>query len=251
MMKEKALEVYDLRKNYGKEPNITPALKGASFYVDKGEFVAIMGRSGSGKTTLLDIVATLDKKTSGKIKLHGIDLDSLTKKQLASFRQKELGFIFQDFSLLDTMNSYDNIALPLAIAKLNKDEINKRVTSLANKLGISSILYKYPYELSGGDKQRVASCRALVTNPSLLLADEPTGSLDSKSSLSLLDSLSSINKNDGASILMVSHDAFACSYADRVIFLKDGQVTNEADKGSNNQKQFYERIIEAMHEAEA
>lgn len=247
---EKALEIRNLKKEYGTDGNQTKALQGLSFAVDKGEFVAIMGRSGSGKTTLLNIIATIDKKSSGIVKISGIDIDSLNKKNLSDFRKRELGFIFQDFSLLDTMNSYDNISLPLCIQKIGRREIDSRVREVSSLLDIDKILYKYPYECSGGEKQRIASARALVGHPSLVLADEPTGSLDSRSSKSLLTALSEVNKKEKASILMVTHDAFAASFATRVIFLKDGLVDGEIQKDEDNQKEFFERVSIASRKEE-
>ena len=240
------LEVKNIEKYYGNKSNLTKAIAGISFNVEKGEFVGIMGASGSGKTTLLNCISTIDRVTSGKIIINNQDITKLKGNKLNKFRREELGFIFQDFNLLDTLTAYENIALALTIQKVNSHEIDKRVNEIAEKLEISEILNKYPYQISGGQKQRVASARAIITNPKIVLADEPTGALDSKSARQLLETFENLNKKLGATILMVTHDAFTASYADRIIFIKDGKVFNELVKGEDTRKQFFEKIIEVQ-----
>ena len=215
------LEVKNIEKYYGNKSNLTKAISGISFNVAEGEFVGIMGASGSGKTTLLNCISTIDRVTAGTILINNQDITKLKGNKLNKFRREELGFIFQDFNLLDTLTAYENIALALTIQKVNPHEIDKRVKEVAQKLNISEILNKYPYQISGGQKQRVASARAIITNPKIVLADEPTGALDSKSARQLLETFESLNQNLGATILMVTHDAFTASYADRIIFIKD------------------------------
>ena len=244
-MKE-VLKIENLKKYYGVNTNITKAVDGISFSVLEGEFVAIMGASGSGKTTLLNCISTIDRVTAGKIIINGKDITKLRGNQLNKFRREELGFIFQDFNLLDTLTAYENIALALTIQKVNSHEIDKKVKEIAQKLEISEILNKYPYQISGGQKQRVASARAIITNPKMVLADEPTGALDSKSARQLLETFEHLNKNLRATILMVTHDAFTASYADRIIFIKDGKIFNELIKGEDTRKQFFEKIIEVQ-----
>lgn len=224
---KKALEITDLRKDYGKQESLTHALRGITMSMEEGEFLAVMGPSGSGKSTLLNLIATIDRKTSGKIYIGGEDLDRVKEKDLARFRREKLGFIFQDFGLLDTLTAYDNIALPLSINHVDPACIEEKVVGTATLLGIGKLLHKYPYELSGGEKSRVSSARALASSPSLVLADEPTGALDTKSSRALLESLADIHKREKATILMVTHDPFAASYASRVLFLEDGRMKKE------------------------
>ena len=205
-----------------------------------------MGASGSGKTTLLNCISTIDRVTSGNIIINGKDITKLKGNSLNKFRREELGFIFQDFNLLDTLTAYENIALALTIQKINHKEIDTRVNDISEKLGIKDILNKYPYQVSGGQKQRIASARAIVTNPKLVLADEPTGALDSKSARQLLESFEYLNKKLTTTILMVTHDAFTASYTDRIIFIKDGKIFNELVKGNDTRKQFFEKIIEVQ-----
>ena len=212
------LEVENLEKYYGNRGNITKAVDNINFCVNEGEFVGIMGPSGSGKTTLLNCISTIDTVTSGHIRINDKDITTLKKDNLSKFRRNELGFIFQDFNLLDTLTAYENIALALTIQKVKTAEIEKRVHDAARKLDIMDTLEKYPYQLSGGQKQRIAAARALITNPSLILADEPTGALDSKSSRMLLDSMERMNQEYYATIMMVTHDAFTASYAQRILF---------------------------------
>ena len=240
------LEVKNIEKYYGNKSNLTKAISGISFNVAEGEFVGIMGASGSGKTTLLNCISTIDRVTAGTILINNQDITKLKGNKLNKFRREELGFIFQDFNLLDTLTAYENIALALTIQKVNPHEIDKRVKEVAKKLNISEILNKYPYQISGGQKQRVASARAIITNPKIVLADEPTGALDSKSARQLLETFESLNQNLGATILMVTHDAFTASYADRIIFIKDGKIFNEIIKGKDTRKEFFEKIIEVQ-----
>ncbi|MCI8273732.1 MAG: ABC transporter ATP-binding protein [Clostridia bacterium] len=242
----KVLEVKNIEKYYGNKSNLTKAINNISFDVEKGEFVGIMGASGSGKSTLLNIISTIDRVTSGHIIVNGEDITKLKGNKLNKFRREELGFIFQDFNLLDTLTAYENIAIALTIQKVNAKEIDKRVNEIADKLGIKEILKKYPYQVSGGQKQRIASARAIITNPKLILADEPTGALDSKSARQLLENFEFLNKKMDATILMVTHDAFTASYANRILFIKDGKIFNEVIKGNGTRKQFFEKIIEVQ-----
>ena len=243
---EKVLEVKNIEKYYGNKSNLSKAIDNISFDVEKGEFVGIMGASGSGKTTLLNCISTIDKVTAGKIIIDGMDITKLKGNNLNKFRREELGFIFQDFNLLDTLTCYENIALALTIQKVEPKEIDKKVKEIAEKLEIKEILKKYPYQISGGQKQRVASARAIITKPKIVLADEPTGSLDSNSARQLLEIFDFLNNNLKATILMVTHDAFTASYAKRILFIKDGKIFNELIKGNDTRKQFFEKIIEVQ-----
>ena len=244
-MKE-VLKVENILKYYGARGNITKAVNNISFNVQEGEFIAIMGPSGSGKSTLLNCISTIDNVTGGHIYVNNEDITKLKKKSLAKFRREDLGFIFQDFNLLDTLTVFENIALALTICKESPKNIKKKVLETAEKLDIKDIFEKYPYEISGGQKQRVAAARAIVTNPKMILADEPTGALDSKSSRMLLESLEKLNKEYSASILMVTHDAFAASFAHRILFIKDGEIFNEIIKGKSSRKDFFNKIIEVV-----
>lgn len=240
------LKIDNVEKYYGTKSNLTKALNQVSFSVDEGEFVGIMGASGSGKTTLLNCVSTIDRVTSGHIYVGKKDITKLKGNELNKFRRDELGFIFQDFNLLDTLTAYENIALALSINNVKADEIEVRVKHVAMQLGISDVLGKYSYQMSGGQKQRVAAARALITKPKLILADEPTGALDSKSARQLLESMGRMNEEDNATIMMVTHDAFTASYTSRVVFIKDGELFTEIRKGSDNRKQFFDRIIDVV-----
>ncbi len=232
-MKE-ILQVKDIEKYYGNKGNVTKAINNISFNVEEGEFVGIMGPSGSGKTTLLNCISTVDNITTGNIKINGKEITKLKSKSIEKFRREELGFIFQDFNLLDTLTAFENIALALTIQEGKKAKnIRDRVLEVARKLDIEEVLSKFPYEMSGGQKQRVAAARAIITNPSLILADEPTGALDSKASRLLLDSFEKLNEEMNATILMVTHDAFTASYAHRILFIKDGRVFNELKEERN------------------
>ena len=243
---EKVLEVKNIEKYYGNKSNLTKAIDNISFTVEKGEFVGIMGASGSGKSTLLNVISTIDRVTAGHIIVNGEDITKLKGNKLNKFRREELGFIFQDFNLLDTLTAYENIALALQIQNIKAKIIDQRVQEVADKLGISDILNKYPYEVSGGQKQRVSSARAIITNPKLVLADEPTGALDSRSSKMLLERLQKLNQDYQTTILMVTHDAFSASYASKVIFIKDGRIFNEFDRGGDDRKQFFDKIIDVV-----
>lgn len=243
---EDVLEVKNIEKYYGNKSNLTKAIDNISFNVKKGEFVGIMGASGSGKSTLLNCISTIDRVTAGHIIVNGDDITKLKGNKLNKFRREELGFIFQDFNLLDTLTAYENIAIALTIQKVPAKEIDKRVQEIAEKLGIKEILKKYPYQVSGGQKQRIASARAIITNPQLVLADEPTGALDSKSARQLLENFELLNQKLNATILMVTHDAFTASYAKRILFIKDGKIFNELNKGNDTRKEFFEKIIEVQ-----
>ena len=241
------LEVTNLKKIYTTRfgGNKVQALNNVNFSVEKGEFVAIMGESGSGKTTLLNILATLDKPTSGDVLLDGKSLGHLSDKEISTFRRKNLGFVFQDFNLLDTFSLRDNIYLPLVLAGKNPSQMERRLVPIAGQLGITGILRKYPYEVSGGQKQRAAVARALITEPRLILADEPTGALDSKSTDELLSLFSEINRN-GQTILMVTHSVKAASHAGRVLFIKDGEVFHQLYRGNNTNQQLYQKISDTL-----
>lgn len=240
------LKLDKVEKYYGNKSNVTKAVDNISFEVEKGEFVAIMGASGSGKTTLLNCMSTIDKVTSGHIFVDGQDITRFKGDKLNDFRRENLGFIFQDFNLLDTLTAYENISLALSIQDVGVKEISKRVNEIATKLGITEVLNKYPYEMSGGQKQRVAVARAIITNPKIVLADEPTGALDSKSSKILLETFNYLNTKLNATILMVTHDSFAASFANRVIFIKDGRIYNEICKGNMDRKTFFDKIIDVV-----
>ena len=243
---ESILKINNVEKYYGSRSSLTKAIDNISFEVDKGEFVAIMGASGSGKTTLLNCISTIDRVTSGHIFVDGEDITKLKGNNLNKFRREELGFIFQDFNLLDTLTAYENIALALSIQNISASEIARRVDKVAKELDIKDVLKKYPYQMSGGQKQRVASARAIITNPKLVLADEPTGALDSKSAKMLLERFDYLNKELEATILMVTHDAFTAGYATRVIFIKDGKIFNELHKGDDSRKEFFDKIIDVV-----
>ena len=243
---EKILQVSNVEKYYGNRGNLTKAINNISFNVYEGEFVGIMGASGSGKTTLLNCISTIDKVTSGHILISGTDVTELRGEKLNKFRREDLGFIFQDFTLLDTLTAYENIALALTIQGKKPKEIDEKIKEVAKTLNITKILNKFPYQMSGGEKQRVASARAIVTNPKLILADEPTGALDSKSSRMLLEKLEDLNQSLNATILMVTHDAFTASYCSKIYFIKDGKIFNELVKGNDTRKEFFDKIIDVV-----
>ncbi|GMQ62630.1 ABC transporter ATP-binding protein [Vallitalea maricola] len=239
------IKVSNVTKVYGSKLNKTTALVDINFDINQGEFVGIMGPSGSGKSTLLNVISTIDRTTSGTISYEGKDIGSLKENELSDFRRNELGFIFQDFNLLDTLSVEENIVLPLAISRMNVKEIKKRLQDVTKILGINDILKKYPYEISGGQKQRTAAARAIINNPRLVLADEPTGALDSKSSAELLTCMKRLNKEYNSTILMVTHDAFAASYCDRILFIKDGNIFSELIS-NGDRKEFYNKVIDVL-----
>ena len=240
------LQVQNIEKYYGSKNNVTKALDRVSFDVEAGEFLAIMGASGSGKTTLLNCISTIDTISAGKILLDGVSVADLSEAELAKFRRERLGFVFQDFNLLDTLTIEENIGLALSLNHQDPKAVQNLVREMAGKLGISDILEKFPYQVSGGQKQRAACARAMVAGQSLLLADEPTGALDSKASKNLLEIMTAMNREMGATILMVTHDAYSASYAKRVLFLKDGRVFNELLRGDRGRPVFYHEILDVL-----
>lgn len=240
------LRLEHIQKYYGNQGSLTKAIDDISFTVNAGEFVGIMGASGSGKTTLLNCISTIDTVSAGHIYLNETDVTEIRERELARFRRENLGFIFQDFNLLDTLTISENIALALTINHVPAGQVPKRVGEIAATLNIADILEKYPYQVSGGQKQRCACARAIVNNPSLLLADEPTGALDSHSSQMLLCTMQRINEQLGATILMVTHDAFSASYANRILFLRDGRIFTEILKGGDSRKVFFEKILDVL-----
>lgn len=241
------LEVKDLKKIYSTRfgANKVEALKNVNFSVEQGEYVAIMGESGSGKTTLLNILAAIDKPTSGKVILEGKDLSEIKESQIAAFRRENLGFVFQEFNLLDTFTLEDNIYLPLVLAGRSYKEMHERIIPIASELGITELLKKYPYEMSGGQKQRGAVARAMITDPKLILADEPTGALDSRSSDELLRLFGEVNRS-GQTILMVTHSVKAASMANRVLFIKDGEVFHQIYRGTDTDEMLYQKISDTL-----
>lgn len=240
------LSVRLVEKIYGTKDSVTHALNGVSFDVMPGEFVGIMGPSGSGKSTLLNCVATIDAVTSGHIFVGARDITTLRAKELARFRRDDLGFVFQDSNLLDTLSGFENISLALSIKGVPANQISAKVNAIAHTLGVADVLQKYPYQMSGGQKQRIAAARAMVADPKLILADEPTGALDSRSASVMLESLGMMNADMGATIMMVTHDSFAASFARRILFIKDGKVFNELHKGDASRKEFFNRIMEVV-----
>ncbi len=240
------LKIDRIEKYYGNKSSLTKAIDNISFDVNEGEFVSIMGASGSGKTTLLNCISTIDKVTSGNIYVDGQDITKLRGNALNKFRREKLGFIFQDFNLLDTLTAYENIALALSIQNYPVKKLDEEVRKVAKELDIEDVLNKYPYQMSGGQKQRVASARAVITNPTLVLADEPTGALDSKSAKMLLEKFQFLNREILATILMVTHDSFTASYSSRVIFIKDGKIFNEIFRGTDSRKVFFNKIIDVV-----
>lgn len=238
---ETILKIENIEKYYGNKSNITKAIDNISFSVEKGEYVAIMGASGSGKTTLLNCISTIDRVSSGHIYVGRDDITKLRGNQLNRFRREELGFIFQDFNLLDTLTAYENIALALSIQNTPAKKIDEKIKKIAKELAIEEVLNKYPYQMSGGQKQR-----AIITNPKLILADEPTGALDSKSAKLLLESLKHLNEELSATILMVTHDSFTASYAGRILFIKDGKIFHELRRGADSRKEFFNKIIDVV-----
>ncbi|WP_099221901.1 ABC transporter ATP-binding protein [Listeria costaricensis] len=243
---EPVLKAKKIRKVYGSKGNIFPALGSISMEVYPGEFVGVMGPSGAGKSTLLNVLSSIDKPTSGEIEIGGRLLSKMTEKEVALFRRNMLGFIFQDYNLLDMMTLKDNIVLPLVLNKVPVEEINQKFMTLAKQFGLYDLRNKYPTELSGGQRQRTAVCRSLITEPELIFADEPTGALDSKAATNLLDSLTAAKEERNATILMVTHDTFAASYCERILFIKDGEIFTEIYRGKMNRKQFFNKILEVL-----
>lgn len=243
---EHILKIDKIEKYYGNRSSLTKAIDDISFEVDKGEFVAIMGASGSGKTTLLNCISTIDRVTSGHIYVGDFDVTQLKGNELNRFRREQLGFIFQDFNLLDTLTAYENIALALSIQNCQTSKIEPLIMKVAQELDIMDVLNKYPYQMSGGQKQRVASARAIVTNPTLILADEPTGALDSRSARLLLERFNYMNSVHNSTILMVTHDSFTASYASRVIFIKGGKIFHELIRAEDSRKAFFDKIIDVV-----
>ncbi len=243
---KKILKVEQIQKYYGNQDNITKAIDDISFDVEEGEFIGIMGASGSGKTTLLNCISTIDTVSSGHIYLENQDITEIKEKDIAKFRRENLGFIFQDFNLLDTLTIEENIALILTINKMPEQEIDKRILEIASGLGIEKILQKYPYQVSGGQKQRCAACRAIVNQPKIILADEPTGSLDSKAARQLLEIMENMNQTLQATILMVTHDPLSASYCKKILFLKDGKIFNKIEKGNRQRNDFYHEILDVL-----
>lgn len=245
-MMNNILTVKNIEKYYRNKGSLTKAVDNISFEVECGEYIGIMGASGSGKTTLLNCISTIDTITAGNIYIDDSNITKMNEDELSKFRREKLGFIFQDFNLLDTLNAHDNIALALAITGTRSNKIDSKINKIASKLGIKEILKKYPYEMSGGQKQRVACARAIITDPSLILADEPTGALDSKSARMFLENLEILNKELKATILMVTHDAFTASYCKRILFIKDGKIFNELIRGNDTRKEFFDKIIKVI-----
>jgi len=243
---ESLLQIKNVEKVYGKGTNMFKALEDISFTIDHGEFVGIMGPSGAGKSTLLHVLATIDTPSKGDIYIENENIAKMKGDQLVDFRRDHLGFIFQDYNLLDSLTVRENILLPLAIAKLPVKEIGVKVESMAKAFGIAAILDQYPYQISGGQKQRTASCRALVSNPKLIFADEPTGALDSKSATDLLKALSTLNEEQETTIMMVTHDAFAASFCRRILFISDGRLSKEMIRGTHSRQEFYQMILDEL-----
>ena len=240
------LKIKNIRKVYETESTTTEAVKDVSFEITKGSFVGIMGASGSGKTTLLNMIATIDKATSGQIEIDGYDIAELSESDLASFRREHLGFVFQEYNLLDTLTVYENIALALTIKQTTKETVKQTILDLAHKLGISEILNKFPYEISGGQRQRCACVRAIAANPSLILADEPTGALDSHSATQLLETFVMLCQKYTATILMVTHDALSASYCDEILFMQDGEIKASLERDQESKQEFFTRILDTI-----
>lgn len=247
---EFVVEIKDLKKDYISKKNKYSALQSVNLSMENGEFVGVMGPSGSGKSTLLNILATIDSATEGEVKIGGKEISKLSEKETNEFRRTELGFVFQDFNLLDTLTLRDNILLPLTFSNQKVKKMEKKIYEIADKLNIRELLDKYPYEVSGGQKQRAAAARALITNPKLILADEPTGALDSKSSKDLMECFSLLNQNENTTIMMVTHDPSAASYCKRILFIKDGCITAELERDSLSQRDFYKHILDKISKLE-
>ncbi|SDM98285.1 ABC transporter ATP-binding protein [Bacillus sp. OK048] len=246
MNKEIVLEAVNIKKVFGSKGNIHTAVNDIELQVNKGEFVGIMGPSGAGKSTLLNVLSTIDVPTTGEIKIDRQNIFKLKEEDLADFRRDKLGFIFQDYNLIETLTVKENIILPLSLANVSYQEIENRIKKVSKALGIEGILHAYPYNISGGEQQRTATARAIITNPSLIFADEPTGALDSKSAFMLLGILAELNEQQKATILMVTHDAYAASFSSRILFIKDGSIFSEIRKGDRSRKRFFEQIIDIL-----
>ncbi|AHK50250.1 MULTISPECIES: ABC transporter ATP-binding protein [Bacillus] len=240
------LEAGNIQKSYGNKLNKQEVLKGIDLQIHKGEFVSIMGPSGSGKTTLLNVLSSIDKVSAGTIKLNETEITSMKEKQLAEFRKRHLGFIFQDYNLLDTLTVKENILLPLSITNMSKKEADLRFAETAEELGIYDLRHKYPSEISGGQKQRTSAARAVIHEPGIIFADEPTGALDSKAAMDLLNKLSRLNQKRRATIVMVTHDPVAASYSGRVVFIKDGRVYTQLNKGGQDRPDFFQDIMKTQ-----
>lgn len=236
----------NVRKTFGTKQNVQEVLKGIDLRVEKGEFVGIMGPSGAGKTTLLNVLATIDRATEGSIQIAGKEISTMRDRQLSSFRREQLGFVFQDYNLLDTLTAKENVLLPLSVSKVSKGEAEKRYQAIACTLGIEDLGHKYPNQLSGGQKQRTSAARALINHPSMVFADEPTGALDSKSASALLENLERVNREYGVTIMMVTHDPLASSFCHRVVFLRDGSIYAELYKGDKTRQQFFQEILKVQ-----
>ena len=243
---QELIRVEDVEKYYGRGKQVTKAVNRISFEIRKGEFTGIMGASGSGKTTLINLMATIDKVTSGHIFYNGKDITGMKEDELADFRKENLGFVFQDFNLLDTLTIKENIELAMSLCEKSKKKIENQAVKMMKALGIDQIGDKFPYEVSGGQKQRCACARALINHPQIIFADEPTGALDSRSARMLLQTFEDMNRKLGATILMVTHDTFSASYCERILFLKDGQIFNELRKGDKDRKTFLNQILDVL-----
>ncbi|WP_421101801.1 ABC transporter ATP-binding protein [Sporosarcina psychrophila] len=244
--KKTVLHAQNIRKSYGSRSNVQQVLKGIELRVHEGEFVGIMGSSGAGKTTLLNVLATIDRTTEGSILIGNSDISKMKDRELSAFRREKLGFIFQDYNLLDTLTVKENILLPVSLGKMNKKEAEAEFTAIADILGIKDLAHKYPHEISGGQKQRTSAARALINRPSMVFADEPTGALDSKSASSLLGTLEDVNKKRYVTIMMVTHDPLASSYCSRVVFLKDGTIYSELYRGDKTRQVFFQEILKVQ-----
>lgn len=245
-MKKTVLHAQNVRKSFGLRGNVQEVLKGINLHVNEGEFVGIMGPSGAGKTTLLNVLATIDRATGGAILIDGEDISKMKDAGLSTFRRDKLGFIFQDYNLLDTLTVKENILLPISLGKVKKQEAEERFIEIATTLGIEEHAHKYPHEISGGQKQRTSAARALINEPSMVFADEPTGALDSKSASSLLGTMADVNGKRGVTIMMVTHDAIASSYCSRVVFLKDGMIYSELYRGDKTRQAFFQDILKVQ-----
>ncbi|MBO0586754.1 ABC transporter ATP-binding protein [Sporosarcina sp. E16_8] len=245
-IKKTVLHAQNIRKSYGSRSNVQQVLKGIELRVNEGEFVGIMGSSGAGKTTLLNVLATIDRTTEGSILIGNSDISKMKDRELSAFRREKLGFIFQDYNLLDTLTVKENILLPVSLGKMNKKEAEAEFRAIADILGIKDLAHKYPHEISGGQKQRTSAARALINRPSMVFADEPTGALDSKSASSLLGTLEDVNKKRDVTIMMVTHDPLASSYCSRVVFLKDGTIYSELYRGDKTRQAFFQEILKVQ-----